>query len=157
MLFNSRMTGTSVQAFWDIFAVSKLKDTKGRGERPLKREEHEIVNTIRGKLFGDAYLLPKVSANEQCVPHAFAVLPGPPKVHLERGRSTTIRFLQKGTRQVLATSNEKLKAFMESHGLASTSLTPQAHIAFFLFFQQPVLLVRPACDPGTLPYGRRRL
>ena len=142
------MTGTSVQAFWDKFAVSKLKDTKGRGERPLKSAENEIVNRTRSQLFGDAYVLPKVSANEQCAPHAFAVLPGPPKVHLERGRSTTIRFLQKGTRQVLATSNEKLKVFMESHGLAPTSLTPQANIALF-FVLPPARPARPR-GPSSL-------
>ena len=111
------------------FNVSKLKETKGRAEREIKGPlVAKLLSEVRDKVFLATSILPKTSAHNDCMPAAFSIVKDKTSPNVERGRSTTLRLTNAGERQLIMTKNSALKAFMESHGLSSGGIGPQAFI-----------------------------
>lgn len=116
-----------VDKFASKFSTSVWRDTDGRAEQPLKPGAAEQVNAFKNRLVEESACL-KLGPDglKACAPACFGVAKDKVLTSCEKGRAVTIRFLHAGSRQMICASCAAVKEYMESNGLTTGLLTPQA-------------------------------
>jgi hypothetical protein len=143
---DSVVSTETLQPFMEKFTGSKLREEKGRAERPIKAASKTAVQDLINKIVLPSAVIPPERAHADCSLHAFGIARKESMVSTEKGRCASIRMQFAGVRSIVAIDSCALCDFAIQQGL--TAPTPD-HLKDFMRAMTKEVMERFIAGPGA--------